>query len=89
MGDEPKLVYYDKDGHRVPEGSVESVVQYLDDDPARPDSPQKKAERKAQTLTAAPAPEPEPEAVDDTADDEAKAIEAPAATKARKSSANK
>jgi hypothetical protein len=32
------LLFYDKNGNRVAEGSVESVVQYRSDDPARPDA---------------------------------------------------
>ena len=35
---EPVMQFYDVDGNRVDEGSPRAVVQYLSDDPARPDA---------------------------------------------------
>jgi hypothetical protein len=32
------LLFYDKNGNQVAEGSAESVVQFRSDDPARPDA---------------------------------------------------
>jgi hypothetical protein len=38
MGDEPVMRYYDAAGKLVKEGDASSVVQYLSDDPNRPDA---------------------------------------------------
>jgi hypothetical protein len=38
MSEEPTMRYYDADGKAVKEGDASAVVQYLSDDPNRPDS---------------------------------------------------
>lgn len=42
VSDNVTLLFYDRNGNRVDEGSTAAVVQYRSDDPARPDAPKKK-----------------------------------------------
>lgn len=72
MGDEPKMQFYDGEGHRTSE--PKAVVQYLSDDPNRPDAG--KGEK------AVPASDETVKAV--SAPPEDKAVKAPSGTKAAK-----
>lgn len=52
---EPVMQFYDEDGKRVSEGSPRAAVQYLSDDPARPDAKSTKAAAEDKAVKAAPA----------------------------------
>lgn len=45
---EPKMLFYDANGKQVKEGDPAAASQYLENDPNRPDSPERKAHAEAQ-----------------------------------------
>lgn len=80
--DDPKMQYYNAEGKQVAADDESAARQYLSDDPNRPDAPKSRSN----VFSTAQINEPDDE---EDAEDEEKALDAPAENKARKSSANK
>jgi hypothetical protein len=52
---DPVLQFYDAEGNQVREGSPRAVVQYLSDDPSRPDAKSTKEPAEDKAVRSAPA----------------------------------